>query len=1229
MRDGHLIRPLTLRGLGILLALILIGLFPARHFLQLGASPETAYERMAILYHQALLRVSPDNVGLRLALTRQLMEIGELAAARETLAPLGGNHDIDIQWLLLELNWQAYAALPAEAPERARHLERLTRQLATLESRDDLPPPHLAKIAHHWLAIGHPARAAQCYEQLAERDSPKGYHWLTQAGYWWLKAGAPERSARAWHRAWQIAGDAPHDLGWLGWVIPAAHAQQDSLGSEDPPRREAALAALSAAEQSQSDIGVAYAREYLSHYPDDETLLTLGIRLALAHDEPEQAFEWSQHYLDLHPDDVDALERHVSIALGLDRLESAIQGLERLQRLEPNQLDHLERLAHTQQWADQHRQALDTLERLARASERAEHDREVVTLALSLRYRTTALAALRRLNERGELTPDERHLLVDLLDALGEPDAAIAQIRRWEAAGDGDRELRIRLATWLEQVGRLEDAQDAWARLAGHSGLEVEATRERSRLLTQQWRLDEALTVLGRIDPDSTSAMADEYWRQRAELAWQVGDARSSRQAYQALFARHSLENDEATRLIRTAGDGGDLSLAMRVTRERWEAERDTDAIMEMLDLAQRESRPDLTRALLAMVEQDPAPLADSPHYWGALGAQRLRERDAPGAVSAYREALALAPGEPYLRAGMLYALAADGEHEMLRQRLGEWAAAARGHTDLMAAMANGHRQLGELDRALRWYRSAAQAAPRDTWLQLDHADTLALTGHAAAAFRLRHQALADLLPQLAANPNASTQPGRDSREDRVRALGTLTTLAGPDSGRGWYHTLLLQAFDDTPPTVEDSDWLFDANLALNRPLHARYLLLRTRDLGHRSPDWQRLSVALEKNDRATLKRLLDDDTAALSAADRFAALQRLDRRQEALALATDLTAAGHDQRADAVALANELPHRLVTRASHEELGDLSIDGGQLSYERAGERWWGRLDLAKRRLDTGHLDLDADGLEQESVAGLTLGWNGARSDTRLQLGGVESDDDTRVQLRLDQRWQATSRLAGGVYGALGQTSEIGDLMRVLGVEDRVGANLEWQPTARDVLSFDASHLIFRSREEHERLGDGMRLEADWSHALVAGASRRLELRLMASHERHDPVDQLPEDTAARLPAGSTPDQLLDDSNTFVGVGIGIARGEPGHAYPRVASPRLRFDLDAGYHMPNDEFAINTTFAVGSRLLGNDELGLRLTLDQGTEQGASNSDDTRFAIALTYQYFLGRQKAARH
>ena len=79
----------------------------------------------------------------------------------------------------------------------------------------------------------------------------------------------------------------------------------------------------------------------------------------------------------------------------------------------------------------------------------------------------------------------------------------------------------------------------------------------------------------------------------------------------------------------------------------------------------------------------------------------------------------------------------------------------------------------------------------------------------------------------------------------------------------------------------------------------------------------------------------------------------------------------------------------------------------------------------------------------------------------------------------------------------------------------------------------------------------------------------------------------------------------------------------------MVSPRLRFDLDAGYHMPNDEFAINTTFAVGSRLLGNDELGLRLTLDQGTEQGASNSDDTRFAIALTYQYFLGRQKAARH
>lgn len=116
MRAGHLLRPLTLRGLGILLTLILIGLFPARHFLQLGASPETAYERMAILYHQALLRVSPDNVGLRLALARQLMEIGELAAARETLAPLGGDHDIDIQWLLLELNCRPTRPCPQRLP---------------------------------------------------------------------------------------------------------------------------------------------------------------------------------------------------------------------------------------------------------------------------------------------------------------------------------------------------------------------------------------------------------------------------------------------------------------------------------------------------------------------------------------------------------------------------------------------------------------------------------------------------------------------------------------------------------------------------------------------------------------------------------------------------------------------------------------------------------------------------------------------------------------------------------------------------------------------------------------------------------------------------------------------------------------------------------------------------------------------------------------------------------
>lgn len=304
------------------------------------------------------------------------------------------------------------------------------------------------------------------------------------------------------------------------------------------------------------------------------------------------------------------------------------------------------------------------------------------------------------------------------------------------------------------------------------------------------------------------------------------------------------------------------------------------------------------------------------------------------------------------------------------------------------------------------------------------------------------------------------------------------------------------------------------------------------------------------KNDHDTLEKLLDSDAGrALSATDRLAIMRQLDRRQAAWALAERLNAQGTDRRLDSVALANEMPHRLASTADYKRLGELDIASQKALYQVSSERLWGQLELVQRQLDVPDDVVDSAGISDERAAELTLGWNGTRLDTTVMVGQLNTDRTQRPYGKVSQRWQATSRLAGTLYGEISHVSEINDNLRLLGVEDRIGAQLEWTPTARDTLTLDASHVSLRSRETRHTLGDGYRMNAELRHALLKGATRQLDLSLLANHADYS-INRLPDDIRQRLPASFQSDDLLTDQSSFVGVGLLCA------AATQPASPRL-------------------------------------------------------------------------
>ncbi|NVF13810.1 tetratricopeptide repeat protein [Vreelandella maris] len=1213
VRPRRLIRPVTLRLIALVIALTLILLFPARHLLSLENSDGTP-SRISILYSQALLNANPSNTELRISLAKKFIQVGEFELAKATLEPLQNSDDKSVQWLGLSIEWQLLAAIAFDQPERLHAVQHFQALLLTFQENAVLPTVYLEEMATYWLSIEHPHQAATLYERLGEQDIERQYHWLSLAGYWWLRAGYPERSAAAWHRAYQVAETPGVTLGWLSWLISPAQAQQTDASPESP-RRAAALEALRSAQQSQQADGINYAQEYISVFPNDPELLDLGIRLALSHEQPQQALEWSQQLIELQPD-ISFLERHVTIALGLNELQSALNAITQLRQLSPENTAYLEQLAQTQQWAGDTAGALQNAEALALQTGEERHNRWVISLALSARDRKVAVQALSRLERNRHITMEDRRLWADLLEQLGDPDAAIARIQSWQAAGIHDEALSVRLATWLEQTGRLDEAGESWAALSARYGPRPEFAEAQSELLTQNWQLDSALTLLEDTPPPSDNPATD-YWQQRAGLAWQLGDSAASSKAYQALFEQGALDADGAARLIQTAGENSNIDLAMRVSQHRWAQERDGNALIQMLYLAQRERQSELTQSLLAMADQAPEQFAQSPDYWGAVAQQALLQRSPDDAINASQRALELSPDDPSLQAGMLYTLAAAGDDVTLRQRLSEWQSQAAQTPQMMSAMAEGHRYLGELSQTLVWYALANEAGVLNAWQQLYYADALSQSGQESLAFTRRVAALEELSPGLINDLEAPLSV--EQRRDHTQVMELVAQRHGPDSVSGWYAQVVTDAFENTAPQPSDSEWLFDAQMTLDQPLHARYLLLRAQAQGHVSPAWQTLAVALEKNDRDTLKQLLDSDSGrALSLTDRLAIMRQLDRRQDAQALAESLNHAGQDQRLDMVELANEMPHRLATTASYRRVGDLDIDSQEALYQVSGERLWSELALVQRQLDIPSTQVDSEGLTDERGAELTLGWNGTRLDTTLTVGQVQTDSVDRTYGRAAQRWQATSRLAGTLYGEISHASDINDRMRLLAVEDRIGAQLEWTPTARDTVTLDASHVNLRSRESRNSLGDGYRVEAALHHALLKGATRQLEVSLLANHADYTLDDDLPGDISQRLPTDFQPDDLLTDQSSFVGMGVTLRRGDPYSTTPYVASPTIELGLEAGYQLPDNDIGLNARFAVGSRLFGNDSLSLRLEADQG-----SGSDgDTNLGVSLTYQYFLG-------
>lgn len=1080
---------------------------------------------------------------------------------------------------------------------------------------DDLQA--LERHANIALAAGQPAEAATFFERLAEQDPDNRYHWLSLAGEWWLKAGNPERSAKAWHDAFEAVEDEPSpDLGLIGWLFPLAYAIEEAAPLR---RRDAALASLQAARQSLSAEAMTYAQEYVNHYPQDAEILHEATQVALALGDAEQAMAWSRRYLELNPENLQALESHVDVALALGDVKAAANALLRLVQQVPDNPEYRQRLAQVHRWAGQPQEALAQYEYLATQTDSGEYDAQVIDIAQSIYDRQATLAALLRIAARHSLDDQQRRLLVDLYYDLGEPEQAIAQIQDWIDRGSTTRDLWVRMATWQEQTGQLEEALASWDRLAQRFGHDLQETQARSLLQAKLWRLPQAMTTLQALNPPTTSGSeTHEYWKMLGELSWLLLESETSLNAYRQLYHAGALDEANYFRLIQSAAEAGNIELAMQVVREDWPTRRQPELVLQMLDTAQRQHRPDLIHEIFELTRNDHEAFSDSVSYWWLYAEQQLARHDIDGARRSYLKALSLAPDDTNLRAALLYTLVQAQRDDELRRHLAQWSASAQGSAQLMAAIATGHGKLGNERLALVWYDRAVRANPENYFLMLDYADALERNRRFDSARRWRQHALLEVRPRLKAQLESDLPMTPERKREAARLLAVQTGLLGLDSSRDW-----LQAVSTHSPSSAagetNQDWLFDSHMIQQQPAYARHEYLRAQLQRQSRPLWQQLAVALQRNDHRTLQRLLANDDSRLNTSDRIETLTRLGYTERALVLSLAHTTDAKTYLYRAAELSNQLPNRAGVQVSAAEVGDLDIVAGSTYVQMSREKHSLQVEVGQRHLSDRGLYAEVDGLRDERFAQLTLLRRQRRGQTALTLGTLDTDAENILQLSAQQHWQFTSRVRGSLFTDYNALSRETDLLRILGTRDQLGAAVDWRLTSRDSVKVTGAYTQFHSREERNKLADGYRLEASVSHTLSRGPTHQAQLHLLSSTEHNTLVEDMPDDIATRLPADTDRDNLIPERYSFLGAGLTLSRGEPGSPYPLVASPRYQFGLATGYAMPDDQIGVNARFSIGTSLLGSDELSLHLGIDQSGGSPRSNA----YNATLNYQFFLGR------
>ena len=667
-----------------------------------------------------------------------------------------------------------------------------------------------------------------------------------------------------------------------------------------------------------------------------------------------------------------------------------------------------------------------------------------------------------------------------------------------------------------------------------------------------------------------------------------------------------------AERLIELLKSNGQASLAIVVGEQAYQRLKDARWLILSMDTAIGASMPEELRRLLAVARLNEDKFLNLETYWLFHAYLAGLDQNRPLARSAHARALAINPSSVSTRKQILWFEIDGNELESLALHLEQWKRDAESIPAFWTPYAVGLVKVNKPDESIAWYERQITVKPDDILWQVSYVYVLSEAGRPGEAQKLRR----GILQRLKNNPEAIVKLSVPDRRSLMLAHAAMARdFESEPAANSVLQEMVVRGYRDGDVYSQ----LAASSIAMGDTANAYKWLSRAESEGLTLPAYQLLGVALARNDRAQIAEVLQKRGHELSVTDHVAALRRVGRTVEALAL-VDISLAGSSKemvdqlRQQRYEILSERTRRIEVRHESRNIGELDIARTEVDGSLPAP--WGRTTfrVARNELrsesESPNLNLSLD----ETDFSVTTDFVLAGDPFKVTLGNNQRSDVSFTYGSAEWIHPLTKNFRARIEGVVNTLTEESSAMRAVGKKDKLSFGISGNPSPMTNARFELAGQRFHTRKG-DALGSGVHVEGELGATLLQG-SPLWQVRLSGSADQNHLAENLPPGLAGTvLSSFSTVESLIPKRFSTLGTGSTLRFGKS--EGPERGSNGF-IDVWAGRQWPAKEIAYSLRAAVALPVRAGGEFRLEAYYSN-VQNGVSGTGKSNQGVAVGYRH----------